>query len=126
MVNSAGAVVLELIIGVISGVIGIGGGAFLAPALAFFYGMSQVRAQGTSIVTLLLPIGLLAFWSYYKAVHVDVRLALLISAGFAAGGLVGGQWGSTCRRLFCEESSPSCWLLWQPNSCLLIKTNQHL
>lgn len=89
---TAGAVGLGLLIGVISGIIGVGGGAFLVPALAFFYGMSQVRAQGTSLATLLLPIGLLAFWSYYKAGHVDVRLALLISAGFAVGGWLGGQW----------------------------------
>jgi uncharacterized protein len=90
--NTAGALALGLIVGIISGVIGVGGGAFLVPALIFFYGMSQVRAQGTSLATLLLPIGVFAFWSYYKAGHVDVRLALLISAGFAAGGWIGGEW----------------------------------
>jgi uncharacterized membrane protein YfcA len=87
-----GSVALGLVIGVISGMIGIGGGAFLIPALIFFYGMSQKTAQGTSIATLILPIGIFAFWTYYKAGHVDLRLALLIAVGFAVGGWFGGVW----------------------------------
>jgi len=88
----AGGLLLGAIIGIISGVIGIGGGAFLIPALIYFYGMSQIKAQGTSIATLLLPIGAFAFWTYYRAGHVDLRLALLVAAGFAIGGWVGGAW----------------------------------
>ena len=87
-----GGLLLGAVIGVISGLIGIGGGAFLIPALVYFYGMSQIKAQGTSLATLLLPIGALAFWTYYKAGHVDVRLALLIAAGFVVGGWAGGIW----------------------------------
>lgn len=88
----AGGLALGVIIGVVSGLIGIGGGAFLIPALMFFYGMTQVKAQGTSIATLLLPIGVFAFWSYYKAGHVDFKLAMLIGFGFSAGGWLGGMW----------------------------------
>ena len=84
------SIALGLVIGAISGMIGIGGGAFLIPALVFFYGMSQKTAQGTSVATLLLPIGLFAFWAYYKAGHVDLKLALLIAIGFAVGGWLGG------------------------------------
>ncbi len=91
-VSIAGGLLLGAIIGTISGLIGIGGGAFLIPALIYFYGMSQIQAQGTSIATLLLPIGGFAFWTYYKAGHVDLRLALLVAAGFAVGGWVGGAW----------------------------------
>lgn len=87
-----GGLLLGAVIGVISGLIGIGGGAFLIPALVYFYGMSQIKAQGTSLATLLLPIGALAFWTYYKAGHVDVKLSLLIAAGFAVGGWIGGVW----------------------------------
>ena len=87
-----GALALGLVVGVISGMVGVGGAAFLIPALIFFYGMSQKTAQGTSIATLLLPIGIFAFWNYYKAGHVDLRLALLIALGFAAGGWFGGLW----------------------------------
>lgn len=87
-----GAVFLGLVIGSISGVVGVGGGAFLIPALVYLYGMSQIKAQGTSLATLLLPIGIFAFWTYYKAGHVDFKLAMLISIGFAMGGWLGGMW----------------------------------
>ena len=87
-----GGLVLGIVIGIISGLIGIGGGAFLIPALVYFYGMSQLKAQGTSVATLLLPIGIFAFWTYYRAGHVDFKLAMLIAVGFAAGGWAGGLW----------------------------------
>lgn len=88
----AGGLLLGLAIGVVSGLVGIGGGALLIPALLYFYGMSQIKAQGTSLATLLLPIGILAFWKYYKAGNVDLRLALLIAVGFTIGGWIGGSW----------------------------------
>ena len=87
-----GALILGAIIGVISGLIGIGGGAFLIPALVYFYGMSQLTAQGTSLATLLLPIGIFAVWTYYKAGHVDIRIATLVAIGFAVGGWFGGRY----------------------------------
>ena len=83
---------LGFAVGGVSGLIGLGGGAFLIPALTAFYGMSQKRAQGTSVATLLLPVGMLAFWSYYKAGEVDLRLAMLIAIGFIGGGWFGGVW----------------------------------
>jgi uncharacterized membrane protein YfcA len=89
---TVGALILGLIIGVISGLVGIGGGAFLIPALVYFYGMSQITAQGTSLATLLLPIGIFAFWSYYKAGHVDIKIATLVAIGFAVGGWFGGRY----------------------------------
>ena len=92
----AGGLTLGVVIGIISGMIGIGGGAFLIPALIFFYGMSQKTAQGTSVATLLLPIGIFAFWTYYKAGQVDLRLGLLIAVGFAVGGYSVASGHSTC------------------------------
>lgn len=100
----AGGVLLGLIIGGISGIIGIGGGAFLIPALVYFYGMTQLKAQGTSLATLLLPIGFFAFWTYYKAGHVDFKLAMLISIGFAAGGWVGGHWAQNLSEVALRRS----------------------
>jgi uncharacterized membrane protein YfcA len=88
----AGGLLLGVFIGIVSGLVGIGGGALLIPALILFYGMTQHRAQGTSIATLLLPIGILAFWKYWKAGNVDLRLALLVAVGFAIGGWLGGSW----------------------------------
>jgi uncharacterized membrane protein YfcA len=95
-----GGLSLGLVVGGISGLIGIGGGAFLIPALIYFYGMSQIRAQGTSLATLLLPIGAFAFWTYYQAGHVDLKLAMLIAAGFAVGGWVGGAYAQAARLAF--------------------------
>jgi uncharacterized membrane protein YfcA len=99
-----GALLLGAAIGGISGLIGVGGGAFLIPALIYFYGMSQLRAQGTSLATLLLPIGIFAFWTYYKAGHVDFKLAMLISVGFAAGGWLGGLWAQHLSDLVLRRS----------------------
>jgi hypothetical protein len=79
-------------IGIISGMVGIGGGALLVPALIFFYGMTQHKAQGTSLGALLLPIGIFAFWRYYKDGNVDLRLAILVALGFAVGAWIGGGW----------------------------------
>ncbi len=87
-----GGLLLGVAIGAISGLIGVGGGAFLIPALIFFYGMTEKRAQGTSLATLLAPIGIFAFWEYYKDGQVDVKLSILVALGFAAGGWFGGLW----------------------------------
>lgn len=79
-------------IGIVSGLIGLGGAIFLIPFLVYGYGMDQHRAQGTSIATLLLPIGALAFWKYYNAGNVDIRIAALMAVGFFVGGYFGGSW----------------------------------
>lgn len=87
-----GALAVGAVIGVISGLVGIGGGALLIPVLVYGYGLSQAKAQGTSLATLLLPIGIFAFLPYYRAGHVDVKLAILMALGFALGGWFGGDW----------------------------------
>ena len=78
--------------GILSGLVGIGGGIIIIPALVYGFHMSQRRAQGTSLGALLLPIGILAFLEYYKAGNVDVKMALLIALGFIFGGYFGGVW----------------------------------
>ena len=88
---TVGGLLLGVVIGVISGLVGLGGGAILIPALVYIYGMSQHKAQGTSLATLLLPIGIFAFWKYYKAGEVDMRLAILVAIGFTVGGYFGGS-----------------------------------
>lgn len=78
--------------GILSGLVGIGGGIIIIPALIYGFHMSQRRAQGTSIGVLLAPIGILAFLEYYKAGNVDVKIALLIAFGFVFGAYFGGAW----------------------------------
>lgn len=87
-----GGIALGIAVGSVSGLIGLGGGVLLIPALTFFYGMSQKRAQGTSIATLLLPVGILAFWAYYRLGEADLKLAVLVAVGFTIGGWFGGQY----------------------------------
>lgn len=89
--NPISFVFLGLLTGVLSGMVGVGGGIILVPALIFFFGFSQHMAQGTSTAMLLPPIGILAAWTYYKNGYVDVRAAALICAGFVLGGLFGAK-----------------------------------
>ena len=78
-------------IGVISGMIGLGGGVMVIPALIYLYGFSQQKANGTSLAMLLPPIGIFAVIWYHKAGNIDWRVAMLLAAGFAAGAYVGGK-----------------------------------
>ncbi|MGD0735633.1 MAG: sulfite exporter TauE/SafE family protein [Terracidiphilus sp.] len=80
---------LGLVVGLVSGVVGIGGGILFVPALIWLLGMDQHKAQGTSIGALLLPVGLFAFIEYYRKGNADVRVALLLAAGFLVGGYFG-------------------------------------
>lgn len=92
--------VLGVVVGVLSGVIGIGGGILIVPVLVYAYGMSQHRAQGTSLAALLAPVGVLAFLQYRRAGNVDMRIALLIAAGFLLGGWFGGGWAQQISELW--------------------------
>jgi uncharacterized membrane protein YfcA len=83
---------IGLVVGVVSGLIGVGGGILLVPALIFAFGMDQKMAQGTSLAILLPPTGILAFMKYYGEGHADLKLGLLMAAGVFLGGYFGGHW----------------------------------
>jgi uncharacterized membrane protein YfcA len=78
-----------LVVGMVSGVVGIGGGILFVPALVCLAGMSQHKAQGTSLGALLAPVGIFAFVEYYRKGNADLRVALLLAAGFLVGGYFG-------------------------------------
>jgi len=78
-----------LVVGAVSGVVGIGGGILFVPALIWLAGMDQHKAQGTSLGALLAPVGLFAFIEYYRNGEADLRIALLLAAGFLVGGYFG-------------------------------------
>ena len=82
---------LGLFAGVVSGLVGIGGGIVIVPAFVLFLGMSQHLAQGTTLALMVPPIGILAAWTYYKQGYVDVRIAVLVCGGFVLGGLLGAK-----------------------------------
>ncbi|MBZ5500926.1 MAG: TSUP family transporter [Acidobacteriia bacterium] len=79
------------VVGVMSGLFGVGGGVLLVPLLVLLFGFEQHRAQGTSLIALVPPSGLLAFLVYYRAHEVDVQVGLLIIPGVFLGGLLGGK-----------------------------------
>jgi hypothetical protein len=83
------AIVVGIVVGAVSGVVGIGGGILFVPLLIAFFGMSQIRAQGTSLGALLAPVGILAFYEYYRKGNADLRIALLLALGFVVGGYFG-------------------------------------
>lgn len=87
-------VIIGLLAGTLSGFIGIGGGVVMVPALIFALGISQHEAQGLSITTMLLPIGALAFYNYYKSGQVTnqfIVYAGIIGFTFIIGGYFGSR-----------------------------------
>ncbi len=83
--------IIGLIAGILSGVVGIGGGIVIVPALVFFIGFSQRMAQGTSLAIMLLPIGLLAVIQFYKAGYVDIKVSAIIAFAFFVGSYFGSR-----------------------------------
>jgi uncharacterized protein len=80
-----------LMAGMLSGMVGVGGGIIIVPALVYFMSMSQHQAQGTSLAVLLLPVGIFAVYNYYKAGYVDVQSTLIIASTFLIGGFIGSK-----------------------------------
>jgi uncharacterized protein len=91
MTNIPFYLILGLAAGVLSGILGIGGGIIVVPALVLLFGMSQHMAQGTTLAMMVPPIGILAAWTYYQKGFVDLKVAGLICIGFFIGGLIGAK-----------------------------------
>jgi hypothetical protein len=77
--------------GIVSGFVGVGGGIIIVPALVYFLGFGQFEAQGTSIILMLPPIGILAAMNYYKAETIQWKYAAIIAATFIVGGYIGSK-----------------------------------
>ncbi|MGB9663463.1 MAG: TSUP family transporter [Ignavibacteria bacterium] len=85
-------ILIGLLTGGLSGVLGIGGGVIVIPSLVLLLNFSQKLAQGTSLAMLLPPIGLLAAYNYYKAGYVDVRAAVILIITFVIGSYISSNW----------------------------------
>ena len=85
---------LGLLAGAVSGLIGIGGGVIILPALVFLFGFSQKVAQGTTLALLVPPIGILAAVTYYRHGWVNIQAAIFIVIGFLVGSLLGAKYVS--------------------------------
>lgn len=84
-------VAIGLAAGMLSGLVGVGGGIIVVPALVFFLGFSQHQAQGTSLGLLLLPVGILAVLNYYNRGYIDIRVVGIMAIAFVFGGWLGSR-----------------------------------
>ncbi|NBO36999.1 sulfite exporter TauE/SafE family protein [bacterium] len=80
---------IGLAAGILSGLVGIGGGLVIVPLLVMLGGMTQISAQGTSIGALILPVGIFAAMKYYRAGNLDIRSSLYIAFAMALGAYLG-------------------------------------
>ena len=87
----AGVLLTGVLGGIASGLFGIGGGVIMVPILGLLLGFSQHRAQGTSLVALIPPTGILAVMAYSKAGYVSWQTGLLLIPGVFLGGILGGN-----------------------------------
>ena len=83
--------IVACFVGVCSGLFGVGGGVLLVPLLVLLFAFDQHTAQGTSLVALVPPVGLLAFLNYSKAHEVNWTVGLLIMPGVIFGSLLGSR-----------------------------------
>jgi uncharacterized membrane protein YfcA len=77
--------------GVLSGLFGIGGGVVIIPALIYITRMQPQAATGTSLAALLLPVGALGAWEYYRAGNLNVAAGLLVALGLFVGAGLGAK-----------------------------------
>lgn len=82
---------LGCVTGTLSGLLGIGGGSLITPALIYLFGFSQHIAQGTTLALLIPPIGLLGAWTYYQQGYVNLKVGMILCIGFFLGSLLGAK-----------------------------------
>ncbi|HMO31936.1 MAG TPA: sulfite exporter TauE/SafE family protein [Lacibacter sp.] len=91
-VTIIGILLIGLAAGMLGGMVGVGGGLIVVPALVFFFGFSQHAAQGTSLGLLVLPVALFGMLNYYKQGYVDFRVVGLLAISFMVGSYFGSKW----------------------------------
>ena len=84
-------IVIGLLAGILSGLVGVGGGIVMIPLLIMFLGLTQHQAQGTALFAMLPPIGILAAMNYYKEGFVKWEYAAVIALTFVVGGYFGSK-----------------------------------
>jgi len=91
--------IIGLAAGFMGGLVGIGGGVIIVPALVMLLGMSQHEAQGTSLMMILFPVGILGVLNYYKQGYVDFKYAGLLAVGFFVGSYIGSKFSLSLPQL---------------------------
>ena len=98
-------IMIGLVAGLVSGFLGVGGGAVMVPIFALVLGLTQHQAQGTALAVMLPPVFLLAFLRYYHEGHVNVPMACFVAIGLTVGALIGAHYAqvtpaSVLKRVF--------------------------
>lgn len=88
-------ILIGLVAGILGGILGLGGGIIMIPAMVFLLGFSQQQAIGTSLAVMLPPIGVFAAYNYYKAGQVNLKYALIIAAAFMLGSWLSSKFALT-------------------------------
>lgn len=84
--------IIGLLAGVLSGIMGVGGGVVMIPLMIVILGYSQHEAQGTSLAVLVIPVTFLAAYNYYTEGYVNWKFAIIIALGFIVGGYLGSKY----------------------------------
>ena len=86
-------IVIGLLAGILSGLVGVGGGIIMVPLFVIFLGLTQHNAQGLSLAVMLPPVTFLAVYNYHKAGGgtIDWKVALIVSTLFIIGGFIGSK-----------------------------------
>jgi uncharacterized membrane protein YfcA len=95
---SISSILILILIGVaagsLGGLVGVGGGIIMVPAMVYFLNSSQLQAQGTSLIVMMMPVGALGVYNYYVKGNLavsDMQNALIIALGFIFGSYFGSQ-----------------------------------
>jgi uncharacterized membrane protein YfcA len=98
MHESLAFVLLGIFTGIMAGFFGVGGGIVLVPALIWIFHFNQHQAQGISLATIIIPVGIFAAMAYYKANPYPIKVPFLIAAGVLIGSLLSSH--------FAQQISP--------------------
>jgi uncharacterized protein len=85
-------ILIGIAAGALSGLVGVGGGIVIVPALVLLLGFSQKHAQGTTLAMLVLPVGIFAALTYFRAGYVNLRAAGWLAVGFLAGAAISASY----------------------------------
>ena len=83
--------IIGVVAGLLGGMLGLGGAIIIIPALVILLDYSQQLAQGTTLLMLVMPVGALAAWQYYKAGNVDVKTSIILGIAFFISGFAGAK-----------------------------------
>jgi uncharacterized membrane protein YfcA len=87
-------IIIGLMAGILSGLVGVGGGIIMVPLFVLFLGLTQYNAQGLSLAVMLPPVTFLAVYNYHttgEGDNIDWKVALIVSALFIIGGFIGSK-----------------------------------